>query len=293
MQTSAEAGKRRLATALLLGVTVIWGWTFVLVKDAVEHMPPASFLAWRFFLASLVMAPWALRRGHGRGIHTGMGIGVCLGLAYYLQTIGLDKTTASLTGLITGLFAVFAPVFNRILFRVHVHSRSWAAIGVGLTGLALLTGFQPNGFQSGDAWSLGCAAAFGLHIALLDRTSAHHPSAALTLGQMVGCAGFCAALSVGESGFVFPPRETWLALGVTAFLASALAFFAQTYAQSVLSATRAALLILLEPLFAVLFAVWFHNDHLSGLQMAGAFVLLVGVVVESLRPVAGVGTGNT
>lgn len=272
-----------LAAGMLMAVTVVWGWTFVLVKDAVTVMPASGFLAWRFLLASLVLAVPAARHVRKESMKVGLGIGLSLGVAYALQTMGLAKTTAALTGLITGLFAVFAPLFNRLLYGVNIHRRTLVAILLGLSGLAMLTGFQSRGMQLGDLWSLGGAAAFGLHIALLDRYSARHHPQALTLAQMLGCTGFMLLLWLGEGEWMWPPRAAWKALFITSVFASALAFFLQTQAQRSLAATTVAMLLLLEPVFAVFFAMVLKGETLHPLQMMGAVVLLGGVLVESLR----------
>ena len=173
-----------LSGSLLL-VTVVWGWTFVVVRDAVTAYSVLGFLALRFTIASLCLGPFSFKRLTRGTFVPGAGIGICLAGGYLLQTYGLRHTTPTNSGLITGLFVVFAPVASYILFRVRIDRVLLLPLGTCLVGTLLLVGGSPEAIRIGDGLTLGCAACFGLHIALLSHYAHRHDATALALAQMV------------------------------------------------------------------------------------------------------------
>ena len=107
-------------TLALLGVTAVWGSTFVVVKDAVRQMPVTDFLAWRFALAALAMIllrPRAVARLGRPGRRVGIALGLALGAGYLLQTLGLQTTSAAVSGFVTGMFVVLTPLGAALLLR--------------------------------------------------------------------------------------------------------------------------------------------------------------------------------
>jgi drug/metabolite transporter (DMT)-like permease len=276
--------KRLGLSILLLAIVVVWGWTFVVVKDAVAVVGVVPFLAVRFALGAACVVPLAVRPGQRRSFLTGAWIGVVLAAAYLLQTLGLHSSTATNTGLITGLFIVFAPLANRVLFGVPTSSVLWAAIAVSLCGLALLTGAGPQGLQPGDPLTLGCAACFGLHVALLDRYSKGHRAVTLAAGQLSTAAVVFACLWVIREPLAWPPVEVWPALLLTGGIATAAAFFVQTYVQQRLSAVETGMIILTEPIFAAVFGQLLMGDRLSGPQIFGAVLMVAAVFATELIP---------
>ena len=124
---------RRLPELALVGIAAVWGLTFVMVQDAIAELPPLAFLAYRFVPAGLLVAAFswgALRRLGPDGWRAGLVMGVFLTAGYVFQTLGLEHTSASNAGFITGLFVVLTPVFGLLLFRISVGPVAWAAAGV-------------------------------------------------------------------------------------------------------------------------------------------------------------------
>ncbi|MCX7006202.1 MAG: DMT family transporter [Kiritimatiellaeota bacterium] len=275
--------RRLLLAGLLLGVVAVWGWTFVIVKDAVAIYGVLPFLAVRFTLGAACLGAVCARRVKRRTFRTGAAIGLVLGVAFLLQTFGLARTSASNTGLITGLFVVFAPLANRMFFGVRIRGALWAAIGLSLIGLALLTGAGSSGFGLGELLTLGCAALFGLHVALLDRYAKGHDATVLAFGQLAGAAILFLAFCAGTGGLVMPPAGVWFALIITGVFASAIAYLVQTYVQQRLSAVETALIMLLEPLFAVLFGFLLQGDRMTPLQISGGVLMIVTMALTELR----------
>jgi drug/metabolite transporter (DMT)-like permease len=275
----------RLAlSVLLLGIVAVWGWTFVLVKDAVEVYGVVPFLAVRFAIGTACIGLFVGRRTDGRTWRAGGWIGVVLAVAYLTQTVGLDHSTATNTGLITGLFIVFAPLANRLLFGVRTTPLLWGAIAISLVGLALLTGAAADGLAGGDWFTLGCAASFGLHVALLDRYSKGHRAGPLVLAQLLAATCIFAGVWMISEPLRWPPAEVWPALLVTALVATSLGYFVQTFVQQRLSAVETAMVILTEPLFAVAFGYMLHGDRLSGLQILGGVLMVAALFATELYP---------
>src|SRR2546427_9187621 len=128
-----------LYVVLLLGVTAVWGWTFVLVKDAIEAYPTIAFLGLRFLIAAAVMALVVRRLPRRRVLVIGSVIGLPLAGGDLLQTIGLRFPSPGNAGLITGLFFVFTPLLDR-LFGTPIRLRTLLAVAIALAGTLLLTG---------------------------------------------------------------------------------------------------------------------------------------------------------
>jgi drug/metabolite transporter (DMT)-like permease len=268
--------------ALVL-VTAIWGVTFVQVKDAVEIYPLLAFLAVRFAIASVSLAPFSAGRFRGfdrRGVVAGISLGGLLALGYALQTAGLSRTTVSSTGFITGLCVVLTPIIAYLLFRDRVPGAVWLGVGLSTVGLAMLFGIQA-GSVAGDVLVLAGAIAYALQIVLLERFAPDYDPVAFTLVEMLAaCFGFT-ALALARGELSLPQGWTvWSALLVTGIFASAFAFLVQTWAQRELSATRTALVFAAEPVFAGLFGYLLAGDRLGSLGWAGCALILTGIAVS-------------
>jgi drug/metabolite transporter (DMT)-like permease len=276
---------RLIYTLLLVGVTAVWGWTFVVVQDAIALYGVLPFLAVRFALAAAALAPFYAPRLTRRSLLVGGGIGVVLALAYFFQTTGLLFTTPTNSGLITGLFVVFAPLADRLLFGVKGSRRVVVAVLLSLLGMVLLAGSGPEGVNPGDFLTLLCAAALGLHIALLSRYAAGHDAGGLTLAQILAMAVLFAAVWPFFEPVAFPPVGVWIALLVTGLLASAAAFYVQTTVQQRIPAARTAIILTMEPVFAAFFGYWLAGDRLSPVQLLGAALILSALFVGEVLPV--------
>jgi drug/metabolite transporter (DMT)-like permease len=273
--------------ALIL-VTAVWGVTFVQVKDAVDVYPLFAFLAVRYAIATGVLAVAGGRRVRtlGRSGFTGGAVlGGLLGLGIGLQTAGLERTTVSSTGFITGLYVVFTPLFGLLLFRTTVGLEVWGGVTLAVFGLALLSGVDV-GSPGGDLLVLASAAAQALQIVMLERVASRYDAVALTLVEMAACfVGFLViALALGQ--LEVPHGWTvWGALIVTGVFASALAYLIQVWAQRRISAARIAIVFSLETVFAGIFGYWLADDRLGWLGWGGCALILAGIVVA--EPAAG------
>lgn len=275
--------RRRSAPLLaLVAVTAVWGYTFVPVQEAVGLYPLFAFLAVRFAISTVALAPFAwqpLRTMPRAGLVAGCGAGVLLAAAYGLQTAGLELTTVSSTGFITGLYVVFTPLIALVLFGTSVPRVLWVGVALALVGLLLLSG-APGGSALGNALVLGNAVAQSLQIASMERFAPRYDARALTFLQMaVCCVGF-AAIAVA-SGQVEAPHgwTVWSALVVTGVFAGALGYLVATWVQSRTTAARAALVFTLEAPFAAFFGVLLLSERLGWVGWAGCAVMLAGIVI--------------
>ena len=267
------------ALLALVVVTAVWGVTFVQVKDALELYPLFAFLAVRFAIASVALAPVAAPRLRRAGWKPATLLGGLLALGYALQTAGLDRTSVSSTGFITGLYVVFTPLFAYALFRIKVARVVGLGVGLSLVGLALLAGVGV-GEPGGDALVLAGAAAFSLQIALMERYAPRYDAVAFTFIEMLAAFVGFAVIAVALGQVEVPHGWTvWGALIVTGVFASALGFLVQTWAQRQLSAARTALAFAMEPVWTAIFGFWLAGDRLGALGWTGAALIMAGIVV--------------
>jgi drug/metabolite transporter (DMT)-like permease len=274
---------RQLATLLLVAITAVWGSTFFLIRDVVLEVSPADFLAVRFTIAAVAMIAvfWrpmlALDR---RQLQVGIGLGILYAVAQILQTVGLAHTDASRSGFITGTYVVLTPVLAALLLRERIPRSTWLAVLLATAGLATmsLNGF---GFGFGESVTLLAAGFYALHIIGLGRHSSPAGAAGLSALQMVVIA-VVSLVAAAPGGIALPQSPgTWGSVLYMALVAGAMAIWAQTWAQSHLTATRAAIVMTLEPVFAAVFAVTLGGESMTvRMLLGGAMVLAAMYTVE-------------
>lgn len=284
--------RARIAALALVGIAAVWGLTFTMVQDAVERLPVTAFLAYRFLAAAVIVTAFAWRdvralRPEGR--RAGLVIGVFLTAGYLFQTLGLQHTSASSAGFITGLFVVLTPLLGAVVLGQRAGRTAWLAAGASAVGLFLLSGAGADFRLGGDGLVLLCALAFSAHILATDRAVAHQSVGALVAVQMWVCGLACLVLAAAAGEVEVPSGgEVWSALAVTAVVASALGFLVQTYAQRHASPARTALILASEPAFAGLFGYLLAGDRLGAVEWLGAAIILAAIVavdaVPRLRP---------
>ncbi|HUT68572.1 MAG TPA: DMT family transporter [Dehalococcoidales bacterium] len=273
------------ALIALVAVTAIWGWTFLIVKVAIARMPVMDFLALRFTVATIVMVairPTILRRISRRQLWRGAILGALLGLAYVTQTYGLRSTSAAVSGFITGMAVVFTPIVSWLLLRNVISLKTWLAVVLACAGLALLS-LHGWAFGTGELLTLGCALFLAFHITGLGKWSSQHESYGLALIQIATVA-VMSLVAAAPGGFTLPPdAEVWGIIGITAVLATSVAFLVQTWAQSLISPTHAAVILTMEPVFAGIFAVVIGGEHLTPRIIGGAVCVLAAMFLIQLK----------
>jgi drug/metabolite transporter (DMT)-like permease len=278
----ASKPRQLKADLLLLLVTIIWGGTFVMVKDAIASYPIFSFLALRFALAALLLLPFAWRRFKGlgwRGVGAGVLIGLLLFAGYAFQTFGLRYTTASKVGLITGLSVVLVPLLSAAVLRRTPGIAASLGVLLATIGLIMLT-FDGNlAVQRGDLLAALCALSFALHIVAVAAFAPKADPIGLTFIQVatVMVVSGVTALAT-EPAVTLPAGNTWFAAIFTGVLATAVAFGLQTSMQRFTTPTHTALIFAAEPVFAALFGVLLAGDVLPARGIVGGVLIILGAV---------------
>ena len=276
-----------LAVLALVAATAVWGSTFVVVQDAVEQMPVLPFLFWRFALAAVVLAvvrPRAVLALSPAKRRHGVVLGLMLGAGYVLQTFGLLHTSATVAGFITGMFVVFTPLIGWAVLGEPVARQVWLAVVLATIGLGLIS---LNGLSMGfgELLTLGAAVMYAGQIVGLARWSTASDAYGLTVLQLGVVALMCLLASPLEGGMAMPPSAgVWAAILFLALAATALAFLAQTWAQTHMSAPRAAIVLTLEPVFAGVFGVLVGGDQLTARVLAGGLCIVAAMYVVELGP---------
>ena len=274
----------RAGVAVLVGVTLIWGTTFVVVKETLTVLPVPLLLALRFSLAAALFA-WV--PFHRAALRPALVLGLLAFAGFATQTLGLSITSASKAAFITGLSVVLTPLVAAAWLRSRVPGRAWAAALLAVAGLALMTlpGGRIDAVNGGDLWVLGTALAYAIYIVYLGRVAGDAPALSLAGLQHLPMAGLAWAWAIPHL-HVLPevPVSAFLAVGYLALFATAIVAVAQTYAQRVVPAHLAALIFVLEPVFAALFAFVLLGERLGPQGWAGAGLVLIAMLVAEARP---------
>lgn len=289
----ASARPAGLAPAvLLLVVTAAWGATFVVVKDAVAQTPVLHFLAWRFIIAGGLLAvarPRALVRLGWAGWSRGLSLGAMLAGGYLLQTFGLRYTSAALSGFLTGLQVVFAPLLAWLVLRYRPGRRVWAATALATLGLAVIS-VPGAALGPGELFTVASAVLFGAQIVAVGHWASRRQAYGLATVQLLTVAAICWTAGLASGPPAMPGPRAWVAIVVTAVVATAFAFVVQTWAQAQLSTARAAIIFTMEPVFAAV-AAGAAGERLGWTVVAGGALVLVAMLAVDAplpRPQSGV-----
>lgn len=275
--------KIRLAVFALLGVGFVWGAAFVLMKDAIEQQPYMDFLATRFSIAAIAMIVLRPRVSLGMkpgDLKFGSLIGIVLAFGYITQTVGLSLTTAATSGFLTGLYVVFTPIIAWAFTRKRYSVRVIVGVLLALVGLAVFSGAATNiEFQLGQIWLVICAVFFAIHILLLGKFGRGRNSYRIAMIQISFAAIVCWGFALVD-GYQPPPNwEVWFAVLFTALLSTVIAFWVQTWAQTLIDPARVALLITSEVIFTAILAVGLGQEPLTAAMVIGGSVMLTAMLI--------------
>lgn len=290
MDTRERVTSQIVPGIALLTAAAIWGFTFPLVKDALDDVPTFEFLAIRFTIATLVLAaifPRSARTALKTGWRAGLLAGLLLALGHAFQTLGLERTLSTNAGFITGLYVVFTPLIAAVTLRRLPHTAAVIGVVLTTTGLALMSLQFVDGrpsFNVGDLLVLVCAVLYAGQIVTLARYASEFDPIALTLQQLGVTALFFVVASPLESLASPAGSDVWIALLATALGSSVFGISVQTWAQRRISPTRAAVIFSMEAPFAALAAFLLADERLASRAWIGAALILVGMLIVELRP---------
>jgi len=279
------------AAVLLLTTTFFWGVTFTIVKQALESVDVFVFLSQRFILAFALILPIGLLKGRdldARTVRQGCVMGVLLFGAYAFQTVALLYTSASNTGFLTGLNVVMVPLLSSVMLRHRIPRTIKIAVALSVAGLFMLCGNGSLAFNTGDLLAATCAVCVSLHLIYTGefaRTSDYYWLTTVQLG-VVAALSVVFAVARGKQVMVWYPHLLWPLL-VCAVIATVFAFLVQTSMQRFISHSNTALIFCTEPVFAAAYAWFAINERLGLYGLAGALLILGGMLVSILPETSG------
>ncbi|MDA3904095.1 MAG: DMT family transporter [Desulfuromusa sp.] len=293
MINTHKINKQQLFAELILAsVTLFWGATFPIVKDAITEMPVLAFLWVRFAIAAIILALLAGRAGFAtlnrRGWIVGILLGTLLAFAFIFQTFGLERTSSANTGFLTGLGVIWVPILAGPLLKKRAALGSKIGVGFALIGLLLLTWHTPWTLNFGDLLVVICSVFIALHILGLDMFTKGYDGKALTFVQIATAAFLYLIGSLFFEPVSWPQEWTGsllFAFLITSVFATVYAFWAMTTFQNRTTPTRAALIYTLEPVFAALFSIWLAGDRLTPLGWFGGGLIVFGMIFAEAWPI--------
>ncbi|MFL6416563.1 MAG: DMT family transporter [Bryobacteraceae bacterium] len=288
-----HAPSRWQADLTLAFAAFTWGTTFVVIKNALADVSPICFLALRFGLAATCILPLLFRgvrstdKSPWRGLIGGAVPGFFLWLGYLLQTFGLRTTSASHSGFLTSLYIVGVPLVGALLYRKWPRRLELAGVALAGAGIIWLTkppGSEPFRLNGGDVLTIGCAVAFAFHIVVLGHVVQRERVEPVAVGQIASAAVLSSLSLPFETPHIRWTGQVIWGVLITGIFATALAFALQAWMQRYTSATRAALIFSLEPVFAVLTAASFGGEPLSLGTLGGGALILAGIICVEVKP---------
>ncbi len=271
--------KHRLASWLLLGVAASWGLAFVTMKDALGRQSVNSFLFYRFALAVIaliIIRPQIFKKLDKDIIKHGGITGLFLAAGFIFQTYGLDMTGAAVTGFITGLYVVATPLFEQFFGGRKLGRTVWLSIAIATSGLALLSlkGFS---IGIGELLVLISALCYTGQIIGLSKWSEGRDVWAMTFMQIL-VVTIVTGLAALIEGFQTPPDTgVWGVIIFTAIVCTVTAFVVQTWSQSILESTKAAVIMTMEVVFSALFAITLGGEVLSTRTLIGGLLVVISM----------------
>ena len=269
------------AAIALLSVAVVWGAAFVLMKDAIERQPLYDFLAVRFTLATIIMIavrPQVLSAFNKELVGKGVILGLLLAGGYITQTVGLSMTTAAITGFITGLYVVLTPILGWLILRQRVGAKVVWGVALATVGLALIsiTGLS---IEVGQIWVILCALLFAAHIVGLGAWSKGLNAYALTVIQLAVVAAVSWVGALPDGAQMPVDFDGWFAIFFTAVFSTAVAFFVQTWAQGHMDASRVAIILTSEVVFAAAISVAVGQEVLQVKTILGGAIMVAAMLL--------------
>lgn len=269
----------------LLAMTAAWGSTFFMIKDVVTRIPVPDLLTVRFAIAALALALVAgpRLRMSTTTLRRGVLLGLLYGIAQLLQTVGLAHTAASVSGFLTGLYVVLTPLLSAMILRTRIPPVVWGASALATVGLGVLS-LQGFAVGYGELLTIASAVVYALHIIALGRMSKPGTALQLSVVQMATIALVC-GIAAAPGGIQLPAsRVDWVIVIYLALIAGALTMLLQTWAQARVEASRAAVIMAMEPVWAAAFAVAFGGESVTGRMIIGGGAILAAMFLVELTP---------
>jgi drug/metabolite transporter (DMT)-like permease len=277
--------ERRVAYGGLVFVAVVWGTTFPIIKNTLFFIDPISFLLFRFVIASLVMLPFIFKRINKRDAFYGSLVGIPLFLGYITQTFGLEYTSPSMSGLITGIYVILTPILSIFVLRNGVDMIKIYLTIAAFAGMALMTVSSTSGQIFGNVLTLGTAFFYALQMVLTEKYVVRGDPMVFTFFQLVVVTVLSlvaspeSVLKVGtlSNGYVL------FSVLFNAILGTSIAIWIMSASIKRTNAYLSALILILEPVFAVVISTIFFHFPITGIMIAGGVIIVVSMVLAINR----------
>lgn len=290
--------ERILKKTALFMAALIWGSTFVVVKNAVDNIPPNLLLAIRFTLGSLILGTifWKrLKKMTKEDLVAGIIIGICLFSAYCSQTIGITDTTPGKNAFLTAVYCVIVPFLYWFVDRVKPGgSRIFAAV-ICIVGIGLVSLTDGLSIRMGDALTLLGGFLYAVHIVAIVKCGKGKDPVVLTILQFATAAVLSWIVTLTFE--TMPQTAVWnvnVVFGILylAVFGTTIAMLLQNVGQKGTNPSAAAILLSLESVFGVLFSVLLYEERPTMQMIIGFVLIFVAVLVSELAPSKGKGEGK-
>lgn len=270
-----------IGLTLLVIVTLVWGTTFVVIKDALEVIPPALLLAIRFTMALILMSFVKFDR---KALKPALILGLVSFAGFAFQTVGIDLSSASNAAFITGLSVVLTPLVARIFWKHELAKIVWVAAFIALLGLIIMTLRDGFGAVSvGDLLVLITAASSAVYIVYLGEIANKYKVSSIAMMQYIPMALLSWLWAAPNVGLIPKmPFSAWLAIFYLAAVATVLATFLQILGQRVVSASAAAVVYTLEPVSAAAFAYLILGEQIGALGWLGGAIMVFAMLLTQI-----------
>ncbi len=269
----------------LLLTALIWGSTFIVVKDAIHlvHFPPFFFAAVRFLLAAICIVYFVDFTSIGKNSLGPFLCGIILFIGYGFQNYGLEATTPTNSAFITSISVLMVPIILYIFRIEKISLRIWISVFLAFIGIQLIS---PTGFNIGDKLTFGCALSFAIHIIIQDQFNKENIINFFVIQSFVASIlSLVASLLIEDISKVVFSNEAIIAILITGILGTTFALLVMIWAQKILSASETAIIIAMEPVFAALFSVYFGYEVLGFISYVGASLVVFAIIFcELSRP---------
>ena len=278
---------KKLLVNISLSITgVIWGSTFFVQKDALRFVDPMTLNGCRALLGAIVLGLLLLlfKKNPFANFKAGIAVGLLYSAGFTAQTVGLNSTSAFNSGFITGLFVLFVPLFSFLFWRAKLGLEKILALLIAMIGLWFATG-GIHTFNGGDFLNLLGAVFWGLYVLQADKALKNKSEPfSLNFQQMVilGVLSFATVLIFRLPVTISSGRVINIILYL-AIVANVIAYSLQFIAQKYASPVNVAMLLLLEPVFAGIFAWTLGGENFAWTKFAGGLLIIIGIVFSELK----------
>lgn len=286
---------------MLLLVTLLWGATFVIVKESLNDISSMLFIGFRFSIAGILLFPFLIKikkQLTKSSVIAGVILGALNFFAFASQTVGLKYTSATKSGFLTGSLVVMVPIFQTIInkkppTRGAIFGTILVFIGIlflssGGTSIFNFLGRFGTNFNLGDVLTLICAVLFAIYVVYLDKVAHENNFWVLLSVQIFTTALFALAASFIFAGFSYEPVKIdftkYLVFGIlyTAVFATLITTALQTRFQKEVSPTKAGIIYSFEPIFAAVFALIILNERMTAFGYLGSLLIFFGLVMSEI-----------